>query len=263
MRVLVIGDIVGKPGVDAVTALLPELITSEHLDLVIANAENASGGAGISLKAYRKLRNAGVDVLTMGDHIYKKADIYRLIADHEPIVKPANYPVEAPGAEYLVVPARDGTPVGVFSLLGRLYMRPVDCPFKAADRVLEALKDQTRCIIVDLHAEATGDKAVIGRYLDGKVSAVIGTHTHVPTADECILPGGTAFLTDVGMTGPYESILGRRIDRVLQANRTFVPAPFDVAEGDPRLAAALIDVDNSTGKARSIHRIMRRSKQPI
>lgn len=260
MRVLVIGDIVGKPGVEAVAGLLPELIANEKIDLVIANAENASGGAGISLKAYRKLRNAGVDVVTMGDHIYKKADIYRLIADEEPIVKPANYPREAPGAEFFVAPARDGTLVGVFSLLGRLFMRPVDCPFKAADRVLNVLRDEVRCIVVDLHAEATGDKAIIARYLDGKVSAVIGTHTHVPTADECVLPGGTAFLTDVGMTGPYESILGRRIDRVLQANLTFVPAPFDVAEGDPRLAAALIDVDEQTGKARFIRRIMRSLK---
>jgi metallophosphoesterase (TIGR00282 family) len=256
MRILFIGDIVGKPGVEAVTAVLPGLVESEAVDLVIANAENACGGAGLTCRIYRRLRAAGVAVLTLGDHIYKQADVLRLLAEEEPVVKPANFPPEAPGREAVIVPARDGTPVGVFSLLGRLYMRPVDCPFKAADRVLNHFAGKTRCIVVDVHAEATGDKAALGRYLDGKVSAVLGTHTHVPTADECIFPGGTAFLTDVGMTGPYESILGRRIECVLQANLTFLPIRYDVATGDPRLAGVVVDIRPEDGRAVAIRRIM-------
>jgi hypothetical protein len=261
MRILLIGDIVGSPGVDMVLGHVPRLIVEERLDLVIANAENVSGGAGMAPGAYRRMREIGIDAFTMGDHIYKKQDLIKLMEAGEPILKPANYPPEAPGREFVVVPARDGTPVGIFSLLGRLYMRPVDCPFKAADRVLQQLQGQTRCIIVDLHAEATGDKAVLARYLDGKVSAVIGTHTHVPTADEQIFPGGTAFLTDVGMTGPYESILGRRIDRVLETNVTFVPTMFDIATGDPRLAGAIVEVDAATGRATGIRRLMVRETE--
>jgi metallophosphoesterase (TIGR00282 family) len=256
MRILMVGDIVGNPGVGIVERALPQLILTEQLDLVIANAENASGGSGLTPGAYRRLRAAGVDVITMGDHIYKKLDILKVMADGAPILKPANYPPEAPGLESVVVTARDGTPVAVLSLMGRLYMRPVDCPFKAADRVLKSLEGQAACIAVDVHAEATGDKAVLGRYLDGKVSAVFGTHTHVPTADERILPGGAAFITDVGMTGPYESILGRQIDRVLETNVTFVPTMFDIATEDVRLAGAVVDVDPATGRSRSIRRIM-------
>jgi metallophosphoesterase (TIGR00282 family) len=262
MRFLLIGDIVGAPGVDMVIQHVPRLIKDERLDLVIANAENASGGAGMTPVAYRRLREVGVDVITMGDHIYKKLDVAKLMAAGEPILKPANYPREAPGQELVVATARDGTKVGVFSLMGRLYMRPVDCPFKAADRVLDQLRGLAGVVIVDLHAEATGDKAVIGRYLDGKVSAVLGTHTHVPTADEQIFPGGTAFITDVGMTGPYESILGRRIDRVLETNVTFVPTMFDIATGDPRLAGAIVDVDSATGRALEIRRVMVRGAEP-
>lgn len=262
MRILLIGDIVGQPGVDMVVTQVPRLIADERLDLVIANAENATGGAGMAPGAYRRLREAGVDVFTMGDHIYKKLDLIKLMAKQEPILKPANYPSEAPGLEFVVAPARDGTPVGVFSLMGRLYMRPVDCPFKAADRVLEQLKGRTVVNIVDLHAEATGDKAVLGRYLDGKVSAVLGTHTHVQTADEQIFPGGTAFISDVGMTGPHESILGRRIDRVLETNITFVPTMFDIASGDPRLSGAVVDIDPATGRASTIRRLQVRGESP-
>lgn len=256
MRILFLGDIVGTPGVDIVVQTVPRLIQEENLALVIANAENASGGSGMVPGACRRLRQAGVDAITMGDHLYKRLDILKVIEQGEPICKPANFPADAPGQEFLVVPARNDTPVGVVSLLGRLFMRPVDCPFQAVDRVLAKLKDQTRCVIVDMHAEATGDKALMGRYLDGRVSAVLGTHTHVPTADEQIFPGGTAFISDVGMCGPYESILGRRIDRVLYTTTTFVPSSFDVATGDPRLSGVIVDVDPETGKATAIRRIM-------
>jgi hypothetical protein len=256
MRVLFIGDIVGSPGVRIVKSAVPRLIESQRLDLVIANAENASGGSGLTPGICKQLREAGVDAITMGDHIYKRMEIERTLTEDEPICKPANFPPEAPGKSHLVVKARDGTPVGVVSLLGRLYMRPVDCPFRAVDGILAQLREQTACVIVDMHAEATGEKALMGRHIDGRASAVLGTHTHVQTADECILPNGTAFISDVGMTGPYESILGRRIDRVLHTTITFIPTPFDVATGDVRLAGAIVEIETTSGKASAIKRVM-------
>ncbi len=261
MRLLFIGDIVGQPGVGIVVRAVPGLIVRERIDLVIANAENASGGSGMAPAAYRRLREAGVDVVTMGDHIYKRGDVMKPMAEGAPILKPANFPPEAPGLESVVVTARDGTPVAVFSLLGRLFMRPVDCPFRAADRVLGALSGQARCVVVDIHAEATGEKALLARYLAGRVSAVLGSHTHVATADEQILPGGTAFITDAGMTGPYDGILGRRYDRILQTTMTFIPTPFDVATGDVRLAGAIVDIDPATGHATAISRVMIRDAE--
>jgi metallophosphoesterase (TIGR00282 family) len=256
MRVLFIGDIVGTPGVTFVRQALPVLIARDHVDLVIANAENAANGSGLTPNLYRRIREAGVDLVTLGDHVYKKAEIIATMEKDERICKPANFPPDAPGREFARAVARDGTPVAVLSLLGRTYMRSVDCPFRAADRVLDALAGQTRCIVVDIHAEATADKYLVGHYLKGRVSAVLGTHTHVPTADEQILPGGTAFISDVGMTGPYDSILGRRIDRVLSTTVSFVPSAFDVATGDPRLAGALVDIDPATGQSQAIRRVM-------
>jgi metallophosphoesterase (TIGR00282 family) len=257
MRILFIGDIVGIPGVQFVRQALPGLIAAEGLDLVIANAENAAhAGVGLTPPSYRKLREAGVDAVTLGDHIYKKLDIVEVLNSEERIGKPANLPAEAPGREFVVVPARDGTPVGVFSLLGRTFMRPVDCPFHAADRVLAQLTEKTRCIILDMHAEATADKYLMAHHLKGRVSAVLGSHTHVPTADEQVFPEGTAFISDVGMSGPYDSILGRRVDRVLTTAVTFVPTNFEVASGDLRLAGAIVEIDSATGKATAIRRIM-------
>ncbi|HEY7156098.1 MAG TPA: TIGR00282 family metallophosphoesterase [Gemmataceae bacterium] len=256
MRVLFIGDIVGSPGVTFLRRALPLLIPRERIDVVVANAENAANGSGLTPSLYRRIREAGVDLVTLGDHIYKKADIIATLTTEERICKPANFPPDAPGREFAVAPARDGTPVAVLSVLGRTFMRSVDCPFRAADRVLAALADQTRCIVVDVHAEATADKYLLGHHLKGRVSAVLGTHTHVPTADEQILPGGTAFICDVGMTGPYDSILGRRVDRVLSTTVTFVPSAFDVATGDPRLAGAIVDVDPATGQSQAIRRVM-------
>jgi metallophosphoesterase (TIGR00282 family) len=256
MRILFLGDIVGQPGVAFVKRALPALIAREQVDLVIANAENASGGSGLTPGAYRQLRQAGIDLMTMGDHIYKKQDIIPLLEEEERICKPANFPAGAPGREYVLTAARDGTPVAAFCLLGRTFMRAVDCPFQAADRVLEQLQGKARCVIVDMHAEATADKYLMLHHLRGRVSAVLGTHTHVPTADEQVFPGGTAFISDVGMTGPYDSVLGRRIDRVLFTTVTFVPSSFEVATGDPRLGGALIDVDGATGQARAIRRLM-------
>lgn len=256
MRLLFIGDIVGSPGVAFVCRALPVLIAREGIDLVIANAENAANGSGLTPNLYRRLREAGVDLVTLGDHIYKKAEIIATLEKDEHICKPANFPPDAPGREFAVATGRDGTSVAVFCLLGRTFMRPVDCPFRAADRVLAALAGRTHCIVVDVHAEATADKYLLGHYLKGRLSAVLGTHTHVPTADEQILPGGTAFISDVGMTGPYESILGRRIDRVLATTVTFVPKAFDVASGDLRLAGALVEIDPSSGQSDTIRRVM-------
>jgi metallophosphoesterase (TIGR00282 family) len=194
--------------------------------------------------------------VTLGDHIYKKAEIIPTLGQEERLCKPANFPPDAPGREYALATARDGTPVAAVCLLGRTFMRPVDCPFRAADRVLRELEGKARVVVVDLHAEATADKYLLAHHLKGRVSAALGTHTHVPTADEQVLPGGTAFISDVGMTGPYDSVLGRRIDRVLPTTITFVPSAFDVATGDPRLAGALVDVDPVTGRAHAIRRLM-------
>ncbi len=256
MRLLFIGDIVGSPGVTFVRRALPVVIVRESIDLVIANAENAANGSGLTPNLYRRLREAGVDLMTLGDHIYKKAEIISTLEKEERVCKPANFPPDAPGRDFAVATARDGSPVAVMCLLGRTFMRSVDCPFRAADRVLAALAGQTHCIVVDAHAEATADKYLLGHYLKGRVSAVLGTHTHVPTADEQILPGGTAFICDVGMTGPYDSILGRRIDRVLPTTLTFVPSAFDVASDDVRLAGAVVDIDPATGQSQAIRRIM-------
>jgi metallophosphoesterase (TIGR00282 family) len=256
MRVLFIGDIVGSPGVTFVRRAVPVLIAREGIDLVIANAENAANGTGLTPNLYRRLREAGVDLVTLGDHIYKKAEIIPTLESDERICKPANFPPDAPGHEFALATARDGTLTAVFCLMGRTFMRAVDCPFHAADRVLASIAGRTRCIVVDAHAEATADKYLLGHHLKGRVSAVFGTHTHVPTADEQILPGGTAFISDVGMTGPYDSILGRRIDRVLPTTITFVPSAFDVATGDPRLAGALVDIDPATGQSQAIRRVM-------
>jgi hypothetical protein len=261
VRILFIGDVVGKPGRVMLTKALPALVARWDLHLVIANAENAAGGSGLDAKCHEEITRAGVDVLTMGDHVYKKKDIMPLLENHGHILRPANFPPDAPGAEYTIVPARDGTPVAVFTVLGRVFMRPVDCPFRAADRVLNQIGPQAKVILCDMHAEATSDKQIMGRYLDGRVSAVLGTHTHVPTADEQIFPGGTAYITDVGMTGPYDSILGRRVDRVSETTITFVPTYFDVAAGDPRLLAARVDIDPATGRALAIERVMIRESE--
>jgi metallophosphoesterase (TIGR00282 family) len=256
MRFLLIGDIVGKPGVSVVTRSMAALRRREGLDLVIANAENAADGSGLSPSIYRKLIAAGVDCITLGDHIYRRSEIGSVLQSEANIVKPANYPAAAPGRTWSVVKSADGTPVAVVSLLGRVFMRPVDCPWGAIDRVLAEIPAEVKVRVVDFHGEATSDKQLMGRYLDGKVTAVLGTHTHVTTADEQIFPGGTAFQCDVGMTGPHLSILGRRIDRVLETTVTFQPTQFDVADGDVRLCGTVVDADPTTGRATAIRRLV-------
>jgi metallophosphoesterase (TIGR00282 family) len=256
VRLLLIGDIVGKPGRQIVVGAVRGLRIAEQLDLVVANAENVAGGSGLTPDLYRELIGCGIDCITMGDHIYRRREIYSVLEHDEPIVKPANYPADAPGREFALVRTAGDVRVAVFSLLGRVFMPPVDCPFAAADRVLAGLPEDVKVIVLDFHAEATSDKQLMGRFLDGRVSAVLGTHTHVPTADEQILPGGTAFQCDVGMAGPFESVLGRRIDRVLETARTFRPTHFEVATGDPRICGTIVDVDALTGKATAIRRLV-------
>lgn len=256
MRLMLIGDIVGKPGRQIVTNELAALRQRENIDVVIANGENAEAGSGISAAIHRQLITAGVDCITLGDHIYRKKEIYGVLESADNIVKPANFPAAAPGKNWAVVHTSAGQPVAVFSLLGRVFMRPVDCPFQAADRVLAEIPADVKVRVLDFHAEATSDKQLMGRYLDGRVTAVLGTHTHVTTADEQIFPGGTAFQCDVGMTGPHESILGRRIDRVMETTITFRPTQFHVAKGDARISATIVDADPESGRATAIRRIV-------
>lgn len=256
MRILFIGDVVGRPGKRA-CALIPKLIRERQLDAVVANAENIAGGSGITPQMFSKLLHQGVDVCTLGDHIYKRREIVPTLEQSERIVKPANLPPEAAGRACAVATARNGVSFAVISLLGRTYMNmKSECPFHAVDAVLKQLPQDLRVILVDMHAEATAEKMAMGWHLDGRVSAVLGTHTHVPTADERILPKGTAYITDVGMTGPYESILGRDTRNVLAVLITGMPYPYDVAHGDVRLCGAIVELDSTTGRAISIERVM-------
>lgn len=255
MRILFIGDIVGKPGSRIVCEAVPWLRKHERLDLVVANAENAADGSGMTPGIHEKLIRAGVDCITLGDHIYRRAEIIPVLIEAANVVKPANFPDSAPGRSWTVVHTASGVAVGVFTVLGRVYMRPTDCPFAAADRVLREMPSDVRVRLVDVHAEATSDKQLLGRYLDGRVSAVLGTHTHVATADEQIFPGGTAFQCDVGMTGPFHSVLGRKLERVLETTISFRPTQFQVATGDVRLCGTIIDVDPQTGRCSAIQRL--------
>jgi len=255
MRLLHIGDIVGKPGRQICVDAVRKLRLREKLDLVTANGENAAAGSGITPAIYHELTDGGIDVITLGDHAFSRRDIFGTLRSQTRIVRPANYPKEAPGREFTTFTTRGGVKVGIFVCVGRVFMAPADCPFHAADRVLKNMPDDVQVILMDFHAEATSDKQVMSRHLDGRVAAVIGTHTHIPTADERILPGGTAFQADIGMTGPHESIIGRRIDRVLEKTLTFRPAPFDVATEDVRLNGAIVDIDDSTGRATAIRRL--------
>jgi metallophosphoesterase (TIGR00282 family) len=257
IRILCLGDIVGRPGRQVVHQKLPELVRKHAVDLVIANAENIAGGTGITQNLFNKLRSYGVDVVTLGDHVYKKLDIVPTLQNSERIVRPANLSAGAAGRTHTVVTTNAGIQVGVFCLLGRIFMNqlPSNDPFAAADRILEQIPKQVRVCVCDIHAEASSEKVAMGHWLDGRVSMIFGTHTHIPTADAKILPGGSAFISDLGMCGPYDSVLGRRKDRVVKYMTTNMPHPFDVATGDVRLCGVLAEIDPETGGALSIERI--------
>ena len=235
LKILFIGDVVGAPGRKIVARFCPVSSLGGGWAWLSAMPRTPPAGSGLTLKCYEELLEAGVDVMTMGDHVYRKDEIFQVFDRTGHVLRAANYPPDSPGPELALVEARDGTMVAVFTVMGRTFMKPVDCPFRASDRILDRIGGDARVVIVDVHAEATSEKQLLGRYLDGRVSAALGTHTHVATADEQILKHGTAYQSDVGMTGPHDSILGRRYDRVLSATLTCVPAHFDVATGDPRL----------------------------
>ena len=260
IRILCLGDIVGRPGRQVVHQKLPGLVRDKKVDLVIANAENIAGGSGITQNLFHKIRSYGVDVVTLGDHVFKKADIVPTLQTSERIVRPANLSAGAAGRTHTVVTTNANVSVGVFAVLGRIFMSqlPADDPFAAADKVLAQLPRHVRVCVCDVHAEASSEKVALGHWLDGRCSLIFGTHTHIPTADAKILPGGSAFISDLGMCGPYDSVLGRRKDRVVKYMTTNMPQPFDVATGDVRLAAVLLDADDETGRALSIRRLMLR-----
>jgi len=256
LNLLCVGDVVGSPGRSILAKTLPRLTTQYDIHCVIVNAENVASGSGLTPTLYQKLTDSGADLLTMGDHIYRRATIMEVLETSERIVRPANLAPGAPGREYTVYQTPSGHQVALVSLLGRMYMKTMtDCPFRAADRVLAAIPRDVKIIVLDFHAEATSEKIAMGWHLDGRVSAIFGTHTHVQTADERVLPNGTAYITDAGMTGPYDSVLGRNKERVLRTMTTNVPSMFDVATGDPRLCGVVVSVDTTTGKAGRIERI--------
>jgi metallophosphoesterase (TIGR00282 family) len=253
MRILMIGDVVGKPGRKAVGALAPVLRAELALDLIIANGENAAAGRGLTQKTARELFAAGVDVITSGNHIWDQKEIEGIIDQEAAILRPLNYPPAAPGRGVLTQKG-----VTVLNLQGRTFMPDIDCPFRAADAALVGLPEGA-LVFVDMHAEATSEKAGMGRYLDGRVAAVVGTHTHVPTADAQVLPGGTAYVSDVGMVGPKESIIGNEIDAVLRRFVTGLPARLPVPDGPGPIQfnAVLVEIDSDSGKAKSIDRVDR------
>ena len=258
MKILFIGDIVGSPGREAIKKLLPGLIKGNSLDFVVANAENVAGGSGITLKTAEDLFASGVDVLTSGDHIWKRSEIFELLNTEGRILRPLNFPSTSPGKGSSVFKTKTGKNVGVINVNGRVFMDPLECPFRTSLQAAEELSKETNIIIVDMHAEATSEKVALGWYLDGKVSAVLGTHTHIQTADEKILPKGTAYITDAGMTGPYDSVIGRKVEDVLQRFLTLLPTRFEVAENNIQLHGVLLNIDNKTGRAISIERVQKK-----
>lgn len=254
MKILLVGDIVGSPGRRAFAWVVARMRQSGAVDFVLANAENAAGGKGITVKIANELYDAGADVLTLGDHAWDQKDIYAFL-DREPrVVRPANFAPGCPGRGITTVESPAGR-VTALNLVGRVFMRPMDCPFRKADELLAGSRDLASTILVDMHAEATSEKIVMGRYLDGRVSAVVGTHTHVQTSDDTILPHGTAYLTDLGMTGPKDSAIGREFDAVLQTFLTGMPSRFKVATEGVVLEGAMLTTDGKTGKARRFKRI--------
>jgi metallophosphoesterase (TIGR00282 family) len=254
LRILFIGDVIGEPGRKAIFVALSDLMREKKIDFVIANGENASGGFGITGEIAGKLYSYGVDCITSGNHIWRNKAIFRDINGDQKLLRPANYPRGTPGRGWTVL-EKHGVKVGVLNLLGRVFMEPLDCPFRTAQKEIPIIQKQTKIIIVDFHGEATSEKVAMGWHLNGMVSAVIGTHTHVQTADERVLDGGTAYITDAGMTGPFDSIIGMKKDGALKKFVTMIPSKFIVAEDDIRMNGALVTVERESGKATHIERI--------
>lgn len=256
MRILFVGDVVGKPGRRALGRHLLGLIDEHKADYVIVNIENSAGGFGVTASVFSELREYPIDCFTTGNHVWDKREVAQILESNPMLLRPANYPPGAPGGGVYVGETAGGVKVATINLEGRVFMKSLECPFRTADAILDELGDDINVVFVDFHAEATSEKQALGFHLDGRVSALVGTHTHVPTADERILPNGTAFQTDSGMTGPYESIIGMKVDKVLHRFLRQTPSPFEVAKRDVRLAGSLITVDETSGKASAIERIM-------
>jgi metallophosphoesterase (TIGR00282 family) len=258
MRIAFFGDVVGRPGRRGLAIVLRRLRREGGLDFVIANGENAAGGKGIDPGSAEELQDAGVDVITTGNHVWQHREIVPYLEENPRVVRPLNFPPGVPGQGHVVRRSAGGVPVAVVNLIGRVFMGPADCPFRAVEALLPGLRDEARIIFVDMHGEATSEKVGMGRFLSGRVSAVVGSHTHVKTADEAILDGGTAVLTDAGLCGPEDSILGMRTDRVLERFVRQIPVRFVVASGPVVVLGALITVDEASGRASSIERIRER-----
>jgi len=258
VKVLFVGDIVGSPGRSAVRQLLAPLVQSQQIEFVIANAENAAGGKGLTPTVARELFAAGIHVLTTGNHVWHNKEVLEIIGRDERILRPANFPqgVGVPGRGSGIYSTASGVQIAVLNLIGRVFMHAYDCPFRIGNQEVERLRERTPLIVVDFHAEATSEKVAIGWFFDGRVSAVVGTHTHVPTADERILDEGTAFQTDVGMTGPFDSVIGVRKEPVIEAMMKLMPVRHVPAKGDVRLCGLLIEIDVVTGRAKDVERVI-------
>jgi 2',3'-cyclic-nucleotide 2'-phosphodiesterase len=255
VKILFIGDIVGSPGRRIVQERLTDILHQHEVDLCIANGENSASGFGITPRIAEGLLTEGVEVITGGNHIWDRKEIIPFMPGEPRLIRPANFPAGSPGSGLYVAKARNEVGYAVLDLQGRTYMTPLDDPFRTATAELAKIPPEVRVIVVDMHAEATSEKQAMGWYLDGKVSAVLGTHTHVPTADEHVLPNGTAYITDVGMTGPHDSVIGMEKGPIIQRFLDAMPARFNVAEGDIQMNTVLLDIDESTGRARGIRRL--------
>jgi metallophosphoesterase (TIGR00282 family) len=256
MRLLLVGDIIGKPGRRIVAEKLGSIVYQHHIDLVVINCENSAAGFGVTPDIADELFGRGAHVLTSGNHIWDKKAILDYIAGTPRLLRPANYPSPAPGSGLFVGDTPGGVRFAVLNLQGRTYLPSIDCPFRTADRLLDSIPKDVKVRIVDFHAEVTSEKIAFGWYLDGRVSVMVGTHTHIPTADERVLPGGTAYQTDVGMTGPYDSVIGMDKHGSIERFLVGIPVRFEPATGDVRLSSVIVDIDEATGRARSIERLM-------
>lgn len=255
MKVLFLGDVFGKPGREILKKKLPSLVEENNVDFIIANGENAAGGIGITPDICETLLYMGVDIITSGNHIYKKREIYDYIERQPRLLKPANYPPSTPGSGYHIMSDKKNNKIAVINICGRVFIDYFDCPFRTIDKILSNVRKETPVIIVDFHAEVTSEKVAMGWYLDGRVSAVVGTHTHVQTADERILPGGTAYITDVGMVGPRNSVIGVKKENIIKKFLTMMPQKFTVSEDDYLVNGVVININEKNGRAESINRL--------
>ncbi len=257
MNILFIGDVVGKPGRKALQALLSDIKRTYTIDFIIANAENAAGGRGLTRTVMDEMLNLEIDVLTMGNHVWDNKDIFNFVEYEKRLVRPANYPLDCPGQGYGIYMAGIDRKIAVINAMGRVFLQPLDCPFRVVEEILQEINGQADIIIVDFHAEATSEKLAFAHYFDGQLQAVLGTHTHVQTADARILPGGTAYITDIGMTGPYDSILGMDKNMVIKKLITQRPVRLEVAKGPLQFEAVVLYMDDVTNKVNKIERISR------